>query len=212
MRHFGNRPDERSERIAPWNPPVGPENVAGRRVGMVSRLAGAARHVIRQSLAPGMTARTRCTRRDSSAIRPRGGEGDFLGRTMYFSTVDLLTETPSFASSPTMRGEPQPGFAVDILRMSSRSSRATAGLPLLGLERWASGGERDEAVRSSRDAQGSGPLPVARHSAFTRAISWPSPSTVWMAHARHGSNECTVRSASSGFLASTMGFPTRLAS
>ena len=33
---------------------------------------------------------------------------------MYLATVDWLTETPSFCSSPCMRGAPQSGFAVDI--------------------------------------------------------------------------------------------------
>jgi len=47
---------------------------------------------------------------------------------------------------------------------------------------------------------------------LTRASSCPSPSTVWMAQARHGSKEWTVRSASSGFLASAMGLPTSDAS
>lgn len=47
---------------------------------------------------------------------------------------------------------------------------------------------------------------------FTCAISCPSSSTVWMAQARHGSKEWTVRSASSGFFASAMGLPTSDAS
>src|SRR5262249_38787193 len=63
------------------------------------------------------------------------GEGGFVGRTMYFSTVALATAMPSLASSPTMRGEPQSGFAVDILPMRSRTAFATAGLPALGWER-----------------------------------------------------------------------------
>ncbi len=63
------------------------------------------------------------------------GDGGFFGRTMYFSTVDLATRMPSLASSPTMRGEPQPGFALDILRMSSWTALATAGLPGLARER-----------------------------------------------------------------------------
>ncbi len=43
------------------------------------------------------------------------------------------------------------------------------------------------------------------HSAFTRTISAPLPSSVWMAQARHGSNEWTVRSTSSGFSGSATG-------
>jgi len=57
------------------------------------------------------------------------GDDGFFGRTMYFSTVDLATWRPSLASSPTMRGEPQRGFALDIFRMSTWTALATAGLP-----------------------------------------------------------------------------------
>jgi len=48
-------------------------------------------------------------------------DGGFLRRTMYFSTVDLDTVIPIFASSPTMRGEPQVALADDIRRMEPRS-------------------------------------------------------------------------------------------
>jgi hypothetical protein len=34
------------------------------------------------------------------------GDDGFLGRTRYFSTVDLATSMPSLHSSPTIRGEP----------------------------------------------------------------------------------------------------------
>ena len=34
------------------------------------------------------------------------GEGGFLVHTMFFSTVDLLTEMPSCASSPRCAGSP----------------------------------------------------------------------------------------------------------
>src|SRR5712691_8822410 len=37
------------------------------------------------------------------------GDGGFLGRVQYFSTVDFATSTPSFRSSPTIRGEPHAG-------------------------------------------------------------------------------------------------------
>ena len=46
-----------------------------------------------------------------------------------------------------------------------------------------------------------------RHSALTRTISPPAPSSMWMAHARQGSNEWTVRITSSGFSGSATGLP-----
>ena len=61
------------------------------------------------------------------------GEGGFRRRIMYFMTVDLATVTPSLASSPTIRGDPQVGFALDIRRMRSRASFATRGRPGLPL-------------------------------------------------------------------------------
>jgi len=57
------------------------------------------------------------------------GDGVLRARTMYFSTVDLATSMPSLASSPAMRGDPQAGLAVDILRIRARTSSATAGRP-----------------------------------------------------------------------------------
>jgi hypothetical protein len=63
------------------------------------------------------------------------GDGGFFGRTTYFSTVDFATRMPSVANSPTMRGEPQPGFAVDIVRMRSWTDLSNAGLPGLARER-----------------------------------------------------------------------------
>ena len=55
-------------------------------------------------------------------------------RILYFSTVALATRIPSLASSPTMRGEPQPGFELDILRMRSLTALGRVGLP--GSPRW----------------------------------------------------------------------------
>jgi len=57
------------------------------------------------------------------------GDGDFFGRTMYFSTVALARWIPTLASSPTIRGDPQSGFALDIWRIRSRISLGTAGRP-----------------------------------------------------------------------------------
>jgi hypothetical protein len=57
------------------------------------------------------------------------GEGGLHSRTRYFSTVDWATSMPSLRSSPTIRGEPQVGFACHIAWMSSRTSWATAGRP-----------------------------------------------------------------------------------
>jgi hypothetical protein len=56
--------------------------------------------------------------------------GEGRGRlTRYFSTVDLATSIPIFRSSPTIRGDPQSGLAVDICRISARTSFGTAGRP-----------------------------------------------------------------------------------
>ena len=57
------------------------------------------------------------------------GDDGLRGRTRYVSTVDLATSMPSFCSSPTIRGEPQVGFACHIVWISSRTSLATAGRP-----------------------------------------------------------------------------------
>ena len=53
----------------------------------------------------------------------------------HFSTVALATWMPNLASSPTMRGDPQRGFAPDISRIRSRTTSATAGLPGAAWER-----------------------------------------------------------------------------
>ncbi len=60
------------------------------------------------------------------------------------------------------------------------------------------------ALRRSLRAGASGHrtlLPRAIYSTFTRATSFPSASTVWMAQARQGSKEWMVRNASSGSFA-----------
>ena len=55
--------------------------------------------------------------------------GGVLDRPRYFSTVDLATSMPSLPNSPTIRGEPQPGLASDILRINALISFDTDGLP-----------------------------------------------------------------------------------
>jgi hypothetical protein len=57
------------------------------------------------------------------------GEAGFCDRTMYFSTVDFESSIPTFLSSPRIRGEPYNGFALDIVRIRSRTSLATQGRP-----------------------------------------------------------------------------------
>jgi hypothetical protein len=57
------------------------------------------------------------------------GDGGFLHRTLYFSTVDLATSMPSFFNSPTIRGEPQPTLASDIFRINALISFDIGGLP-----------------------------------------------------------------------------------
>jgi len=47
------------------------------------------------------------------------GDGGFLVRTMYFSTVALATVMPTLASFPTMRGDPQSGLALETSRIKS---------------------------------------------------------------------------------------------
>jgi hypothetical protein len=64
------------------------------------------------------------------------GEGGLVGRMRYLSTVDWATSIPSLPSSPTIRGEPHPGLALEILRIRSRTSMGTFGLP--GLLLWLS--------------------------------------------------------------------------
>ena len=48
---------------------------------------------------------------------------------MYLVTLLSPMLMPSFSNSPWMRGAPQVGFSRDILRISSRVSRAIAGRP-----------------------------------------------------------------------------------
>jgi hypothetical protein len=55
--------------------------------------------------------------------------GGFLDRTRYFSTVDLATSMPSLRNTPTIRGEPQPTLATDILRINALISSDTDDLP-----------------------------------------------------------------------------------
>jgi hypothetical protein len=57
------------------------------------------------------------------------GDDGFLGRTRYFSTVDLATSMPSLRSSPTIRGEPQLILASDILRINALISSGTRHRP-----------------------------------------------------------------------------------
>lgn len=47
----------------------------------------------------------------------------------YLSTVDLVTEIPIFANSPTIRGEPHIGFIEDMVRINSLTSCAIGGRP-----------------------------------------------------------------------------------
>jgi hypothetical protein len=49
---------------------------------------------------------------------------------MYFATLDWLISSPSFNSSPWMRGAPQSGFAAARVRISARTSPATVGRPV----------------------------------------------------------------------------------
>jgi hypothetical protein len=58
------------------------------------------------------------------------GEGAFLNRPRYLSTVDFATSMPSFPSSPTMRGVPHSGLALEIVRMRSRISWLICGRPV----------------------------------------------------------------------------------
>jgi hypothetical protein len=57
------------------------------------------------------------------------GYGEPFAPIRYFSTVDFATTMPSFPGSPTMRGDPQAGFAREIWGMSSRRSRSILGRP-----------------------------------------------------------------------------------
>ncbi len=68
-------------------------------------------------------------------LRLRAARSGDRGRQLYLSTVAFATWMPSLASSPTMRGEPQRGLALDILRRRSWTALAGLGLPGLGRER-----------------------------------------------------------------------------
>ena len=57
------------------------------------------------------------------------GEGAFPDRTRYLSTVDFATLMPSFPSSPTMRGVPHSGLALEMVRINSRISTLICGRP-----------------------------------------------------------------------------------
>jgi hypothetical protein len=57
------------------------------------------------------------------------GDGGSSRRAMYFAIVVRETRTPSFASSPWMRGAPHRTFSWLIRRMSARISAAMAGRP-----------------------------------------------------------------------------------
>jgi len=73
-------------------------------------------------------------------------------------------------------------------------------------------------MRTKKKGRESPPGPVddceetSPYSTFTFAISFPSGSRVWMAQARHGSKEWTVRRTSRGLSVSAIGFPIREAS
>ena len=56
-------------------------------------------------------------------------EGGFRWRTMYLFTLVSPMSIPSLSSSPWMRGAPHIGFSRLILRISSRVSLGTFGLP-----------------------------------------------------------------------------------
>ena len=57
-----------------------------------------------------------------------------------------------------------------------------------------------------------GPCQAVPYSALTLIVLFRFLSTMWIAQARHGSKECTVRSTSSGFSGSAIGVPTSAAS
>ena len=58
------------------------------------------------------------------------GEGAFLDRTRYLSTVDFAKLMPSFPSSPTMRGVPHSGLVLEIVRINLRISALICGRPV----------------------------------------------------------------------------------
>ena len=59
-------------------------------------------------------------------------DGDGRPWPMYFATVAWLTPTPSFRSSPWIRGAPQSGLASDRVRISARTLAGILGRP----KRW----------------------------------------------------------------------------
>ena len=56
--------------------------------------------------------------------------GDFRCRTIYLLTLVSPISIPSLSSSPWMRGAPQSGLARLMVRIRSRTSCVTAGLPI----------------------------------------------------------------------------------
>jgi hypothetical protein len=92
--------------------------------------------------------------------------------------VALATWMPSLASSPTIRGDPQDGLALDIRRIRSRISLATAGLP---------GALRDSLAQWSRNLRRCQAMTVEGLTK-TRALRQP-------AHARESQDQSS-RSAS----------------
>src|SRR5450755_2956297 len=56
--------------------------------------------------------------------------GDFRGRTIYLLTLVSPISIPSLSNSPWMRGAPQSGLARLMVRIRSRTSCETAGLPV----------------------------------------------------------------------------------
>src|SRR3984893_16125568 len=56
-------------------------------------------------------------------------EGGLRQRTMYLLTLVSPISMPSLSNSPWMRGAPQVGFSRHILRIRSRTSRGSVGLP-----------------------------------------------------------------------------------
>src|SRR5712691_11920178 len=56
-------------------------------------------------------------------------DGGLRQRTMYLLTLVSPMSMPSLSNSPWMRGAPQVGFSRHILRIRSRTSRGSVGLP-----------------------------------------------------------------------------------
>src|SRR5262249_40085663 len=68
---------------------------------------------------------------EASTAKKYGGGGRRL-LAMYFATVVCTTLMPSLSSSPCIRGAPQSGFAMLILRVKRRMSTGTEGRPPSG--------------------------------------------------------------------------------